>query len=169
MPIMGVGFTRVMSQSLSLLKTLANTAITRKTSCFSCFAKKNKEDFMQKVISTDKAPAAIGPYSQAITVGNMLFTSGQIPINPATGDIPEGVEAQAEQAFKNLCNLVEESGSKVENIIKTTVFIKEMNDFGTINEIYKKYFKEPFPARSCVEVARLPKDVLLEVEAIAFK
>ena len=124
---------------------------------------------MQKVISTDKAPAAIGPYSQAITVGNMLFTSGQIPINPATGNIAEGVEAQAEQAFKNLCNLVEESGSKVENIMKTTVFIKEMNDFGTINEIYKKYFKEPFPARSCVEVARLPKDVLLEVEAIAFK
>ena len=122
-----------------------------------------------KETKTNNAPAAIGPYSQAITVGNMLFTSGQIPINPATGDIPEGVEAQAEQAFKNLCNLVEESGSKVENIIKTTVFIKEMNDFGTINEIYKKYFKEPFPARSCVEVARLPKDVLLEVEAIAFK
>ena len=169
MPIMGVGFTRVMSQSLSLLKTLANTAITRKTSCFSCFAKKNKEDFMQKVISTDKAPAAIGPYSQAIEVNGMVYTSGVIPVDPATGNIAEGVEAQAEQAFKNLCNLVEESGSKVENIIKTTVFIKEMNDFGTINEIYKKYFKEPFPARSCVEVARLPKDVLLEVEAIAFK
>jgi 2-iminobutanoate/2-iminopropanoate deaminase len=158
-----------MSQSLSLLKTLANTAITRKTSCFSCFAKKNKEDFMQKVISTDKAPAAIGPYSQAIEVNGMVYTSGVIPVDPATGNIAEGVEAQAEQAFKNLCNLVEESGSKVENIIKTTVFIKEMNDFGTINEIYKKYFKEPFPARSCVEVARLPKDVLLEVEAIAFK
>ena len=169
MPIMGVGFTRVMSQSLSLLKTLANTAITRKTSCFSCFAKKNKEDFMQKVISTDKAPAAIGPYSQAIEVNGMVYTSGVIPVDPATGNIAEGVEAQAEQAFKNLCNLVEESGSKVENIIKTTVFIKEMNDFGKINEIYKKYFKEPFPARSCVEVARLPKDVLLEVEAIAWK
>ena len=108
-------------------------------------------------------------YSQAIEVNGMLYTSGVIPVDPATGNIAEGVEAQAEQAFKNLCNLVEESGSKVENIIKTTVFIKEMNDFGTINEIYKKYFKEPFPARSCVEVARLPKDVLLEVEAIAFK
>jgi len=116
---------------------------------------------MQKVISTDKAPAAIGPYSQAIEVNGMVYTSGVIPVDPATGNIAEGVEAQAEQAFKNLCNLVEESGSKVENIIKTTVFIKEMNDFGTINEIYKKYFKEPFPARSCVEVARLPKDVLL--------
>ena len=116
---------------------------------------------MQKVISTDKAPAAIGPYSQAIEVNGMVYTSGVIPVDPATGNIAEGVEAQAEQAFKNLCNLVEESGSKVESIIKTTVFIKEMND--------KKYFKEPFPARSCVEVARLPKDVLLEVEAIAFK
>lgn len=119
---------------------------------------------MQKVISTDKAPSAIGPYSQAIEINGMVYTSGVIPVIPATG-----VEAQAEQAFKNLCNLVEESGSKVENIVKTTVFIKEMNDFGKINEIYKKYFKEPFPARSCVEVARLPKDVLLEVEAIAWK
>ena len=109
---------------------------------------------MQKVISTDKAPSAIGPYSQAIEINGMVYTSGVIPVIPATGEIAEGgVEAQAEQAFKNLCNLVEESGSKVENIVKTTVFIKEMNDFGKINEIYKKYFKEPFPARSCVEVA----------------
>ena len=118
---------------------------------------------MQKVISTKRAPGAIGPYSQAIEINNMVFTSGVIPVNPATGEIAEGVEAQAEQAFENLCHLVEDSGSKVENIVKTTVFIKEMNDFGKINEIYKKYFKEPFPARSCVEVARLPKDVLLEV------
>ena len=118
---------------------------------------------MQKVISTDKAPSAIGPYSQAIEINGMVYTSGVIPVDPATGVVAEGVEAQAEQAFKNICNLVEASGSKVENIIKTTVFIKEMNDFGKINEIYKKYFKEPFPARSCVEVARLPKDVLLEI------
>lgn len=125
---------------------------------------------MQKVISTDKAPAAIGPYSQAIEVNGMVYTSGVIPVDPSTGAILEGgVEVQANQAFKNLCNLVEASGSKVENIVKTTVFIKEMNDFGKINEIYKQYFKEPFPARSCVEVARLPKDVLLEVEAICFK
>ena len=124
---------------------------------------------MQKVISTDKAPAAMGPYSQAIEVNGMVYTSGVIPVDPQTGNIPEGVEAQAEQAFKNLCNLVEASGSRVENIIKTTVFIKEMNDFAKINEIYKKHFKEPFPSRSCVEVARLPKDVLLEIEAIAFK
>ena len=124
---------------------------------------------MQKVISTDKASSAIGPYSQAIEINGMVYTSGVIPVDPATGVVAEGVEAQAEQAFKNICNLVEASGSKVENIIKTTVFIKEMNDFGKINEIYKKYFKEPFPARSCVEVARLPKDVLLEIEAIAYK
>ena len=90
---------------------------------------------MQKVISTDKAPAAIGPYSQAIEVNGMVYTSGVIPVDPATGNIAEGVEAQAEQAFKNLCNLVEESGSKVENIVKTTVFIKEMNDFGTMRFI----------------------------------
>ena len=125
---------------------------------------------MANVISTDKAPAAIGPYSQAIEVNGMNYTSGMIPIDPSTGELVTGsVEAQAEQAFENLCHLVEDSGSKVENIVKTTVFIKEMNDFGKINEIYKKYFKEPFPARSCVEVARLPKDVLLEVEAIAWK
>ena len=124
---------------------------------------------MQKVISTDKAPSAIGPYSQAIEINGIVYTSGVIPVNPATGEIPSGVEAQAEQAISNLCALVEESGSKVENIVKTTVFIKEMNDFATINEIYKKHFKEPFPARSCVEVARLPKDVLLEIEAIAWK
>ena len=124
---------------------------------------------MSKVISTDKAPAAIGPYSQAIETDGFVFTSGVIPVNPATGEIPVTVEEQANQAFSNLRNLIEASGNSISQVIKTTVFIKEMNDFGKINEIYKKYFKEPFPARSCVEVARLPKDVLLEVEAIAWK
>ena len=124
---------------------------------------------MQKVISTDKAPGAIGPYSQAIEVNGMVFTSGVIPVDPATGVIPEGVEAQATQAFTNLTNLVEASGAAMSQVVKTTVFIKEMNDFGKINEIYAKFFKEPYPSRSCVEVARLPKDVLLEVEAIAWK
>lgn len=119
-----------------------------------------------KQISTDKAPAAIGPYSQAIKVGNLLFCSGQVPIIPATGEIPKGVEAQAEQALTNVKNLIESAGAKIDNVVKTTVFIKDMNDFGKINEIYAKYFTEPYPARSCVEVARLPKDVLLEVEAI---
>ena len=124
---------------------------------------------MQKVISTDKAPGAIGPYSQAIEVNGMVFTSGVIPVDPATGVIPEGVEAQATQAFTNLTNLVEASGAAMSQAVKTTVFIKEMNDFGKINEIYAKFFKEPYPSRSCVEVARLPKDVLLEVEAIVAK
>ena len=124
---------------------------------------------MQKVISTDKAPGAIGPYSQAIEVNGMVFTSGVIPVDPATGVIPEGVEAQATQAFTNLTNLVEASGAAMSQVVKTTVFIKEMNDFGKINEIYANFFKEPYPSRSCVEVARLPKDVLLEVEAIVAK
>ena len=124
---------------------------------------------MKNVIRTDKAPAAIGPYSQAIEVNNMVFTSGVIPVDPATGNIPEGSQAQAEQAFKNLSNLLEAAGTSTANVIKTTVFIKEMNDFGAINEVYAKYVPEPYPSRSCVEVARLPKDVMLEVEAIATK
>lgn len=124
---------------------------------------------MKKVISTDKAPAAIGPYSQAIEVNGTVFTSGVIPVDPATGEIPQGVEAQAEQAFKNMAALLEAAGTDMAKVVKTTVFIKEMNDFGKINEIYAKYFAEPYPSRSCVEVARLPKDVLLEVEAIATK
>ena len=110
---------------------------------------------MKKVIATEKAPAAIGPYSQAIEVNGMVYTSGIIPVVPATGEIPEGSVAQAKQALTNLS--------------KTTVFIKEMNDFAAINEVYKTFFTTDFPARSCVEVARLPKDVMLEIEAIAMK
>lgn len=124
---------------------------------------------MSKVISTDKAPAAIGPYSQAIEVNGMVFTSGVIPVDPQMGVIPATIEEQANQAFSNLKNLIEASGATIDKVIKTTVFIKEMNDFGKINEIYATYFKEPFPARSCVEVARLPKDVMLEVEAVVAK
>lgn len=124
---------------------------------------------MTKVISTDKAPGAIGPYSQAIEVDGFVFTSGVIPVNPQTGEIPATVEEQANQAFSNLRNLIEASGNSISQVIKTTVFIKEMNDFGKINEIYAQYFTEPFPARSCVEVARLPKDVMLEIEAIVKK
>ena len=120
-----------------------------------------------KVISTDKAPAAIGPYSQARVVGNLIFASGQIPIIPATGALAEGLEAQAEQVFTNIANLLEAAGSDMGHVVKTTVFIKDMNDFGAINAIYARHFQEPFPARSCVEVARLPKDVLLECEVIA--
>ena len=122
---------------------------------------------MANVISTDKAPAAIGPYSQAIEVNGMIYTSGMIPIDPSTGELVTGsVEAQAEQAFTNVKNLIEASGASIDNTVKTVVFIQNMDDFAKINEIYAKYFTEPYPARSCVEVAKLPKGVLLEVEAI---
>ncbi len=124
---------------------------------------------MKKIISTDKAPAAIGPYSQAIEVNGMVYTSGVIPVNPATGEIPEGIDAQADQAIGNLCALLKEAGTSAENVIKTTVFIKEMDDFAKVNAVYAKYFEKDCPARSCVEVARLPKDVLIEIEAIAVK
>lgn len=125
---------------------------------------------MKNIISTDKAPAAIGPYSQAVEVNGIIYTSGVIPVNPGTGMIVGSTAAeQAEQAFINLRNLVEASGSSMENVIKTVVFIKNMDDFTAINEIYSKYFPAPYPARSCVEVARLPKDALIEVEAIVVK
>ena len=124
---------------------------------------------MQRVIKTDRAPGAIGPYSQAIEVNGMLYTSGVIPINPATGEIADTIEQQAEQAFTNICNLVEDAGSAVDKIIKTTVFIKNMDDFAKVNEIYAKYFEGACPARSCVEVSKLPKGVLMEMEAIAAK
>ena len=120
-----------------------------------------------KQIKTEKAPAAIGPYSQAIISGNTVYCSGQIPINPETGEIPEGVANQAHQVFKNIKNLLEAAGTSIDNVIKTSVFIKDMNDFAEVNAIYAEYFTEPYPARSCVEVARLPKDVLLETEVIA--
>lgn len=123
-----------------------------------------------KPISTPNAPAAIGPYSQAIDLGDTIFTSGIIPVVPATGEIAgETVEEQTEQALTNLKHLLEDAGSSIEHVVKTTVFIKDMNDFGKINEIYAKYFTGTLPARSCVEVARLPKDVKLEIEAIAIK
>ena len=123
---------------------------------------------MKTIISTPKAPAAIGPYSQAVLVNGMLFTSGVIPIDPETNTPVEGdVTVQARQAIGNLKNLIEASGSSMDKVVKTTVFIKDMNDFGKINDIYKDFFTSDFPARSCVEVARLPKDVLIEIEAIA--
>ena len=125
---------------------------------------------MKKIISTPKPPAAIGPYSQAIEVNGLLFTSGVIPIVPSTGELVEGdIEAQAEQAIGNLAALIEAAGAKIENTIKTTVFIKNMDDFTKVNEIYAKYFEGACPARSCVEVSKLPKGVLMEMEAIAAK
>ena len=124
---------------------------------------------MKKVISTTNAPAAIGPYSQAIEANGFVFASGQIPVNPETGEIPEGIEAQAEQVMINVKNLLEAAGTSGDEVVKTGVFIKNMDDFATINGIYAKYFAKDCPARSCVEIARLPKDVLLEMEAIAVK
>lgn len=125
---------------------------------------------MKKVISTPKAPTAIGPYSQAIEINNMIFTSGIIPINPANGTLVDGsIEEQTKQVFDNMNGLLEDAGSSLDKIIKTTVFIKNMDDFSRVNEVYASYFTGDFPARSCVEVARLPKDVLIEVEAIAYK
>ena len=121
------------------------------------------------IIQTDKAPAAVGPYSQAIRVGNMLFTSGQLGLIPETGAFPEGVEAQAEQSLKNLDAILEEAGYRKTDVVKTTVFIKDMNDFAAVNRIYAAYFGDHKPARSCVEVARLPKDGLVEIEAVAAK
>ena len=120
-----------------------------------------------KTVSTTKAPAAIGPYSQAQICGNLVFASGQIPIIPETGEITQGLENQANQVFKNITELLKAAGTDISKTVKTTVFIKNMDDFAAINAIYANYFTEPYPARSCVEVARLPKDVLLECEVIA--
>ena len=124
---------------------------------------------MKTEIKTNNAPAAIGPYSQAIEANGFVFASGQIPVNPATGEVPEGVEAQAEQVMQNMTNLLAAAGTSMENVVKTCVFIQNMDDFAAINAIYAKYFPMPCPARSCVEVAKLPKGVLLEMEAIAIK
>lgn len=125
---------------------------------------------MKNVIKTDKAPQAIGPYSQAIEVNGMVYTSGVVPIDPATGEVVEGdIKVQATRVFDSMKALLEAAGSSCEDVVKTTVFIKDMNDFAALNEIYATYFTGTFPARSCVEVARLPKDVLIEMEAIALK
>lgn len=123
---------------------------------------------MKKTISTDKAPAAIGPYAQAIDAGNLIFTSGQIPINPVTQMIPEGIEAQTRQSLDNLKAIFEETGLSLDHVVKTTVFLKNMDDFALMNAVYETYFTA-YPARSAVEVARLPKDVLVEIEAVALK
>lgn len=128
---------------------------------------RKENDMNKQVIATDKAPAAIGPYSQAIRVGDMVFSSGVIPVIPATGEIVEGIENQTKQVLSNIKALLESQELSMSDIIKTTVFIKNMDDFGKINEIYATFFEGDYPARSCVEVARLPKDVLIEVEVIA--
>lgn len=123
---------------------------------------------MAKVINTTKAPAAIGPYSQGIQAGNLLFISGQIPFVPETMElVSEDVREQTKQALENLKGILEAAGLTLNHVVKTTVFIKDMNEFGLINEVYSTYFSDHKPARACVEVARLPKDVRVEIEAIA--
>lgn len=128
---------------------------------------------MTKVLHTEKAPAAIGPYIQGVDLGNMVLTSGQIPVNPETGEVSADIAEQARQSLENVKAVVESSGLTVGDIVKLTVFVKDLNDFGTVNEVYGKFFDEHgvehYPARSCVEVARLPKDVGIEIEAIAVR
>jgi 2-iminobutanoate/2-iminopropanoate deaminase len=123
---------------------------------------------MKKVISTTKAPAAIGPYSQAIKVGNLVYTSGQIPINPATGNSAEGgIKEQTRQSLTNIKAILEEAGLSMNNVVKTTVFLADMNGFADMNSVYTEFFSEPYPARSAVAVKTLPKGALVEIEVVA--
>lgn len=121
---------------------------------------------MKKAVHTDLAPQAIGPYSQAVQVGNLLFTSGQLGMDPVTNEFPATVAEQAKQSLNNVKAIVEAAGASMNSIVKTTVFLKDMNDFAAVNEVYASFFEQPFPARSAVEVARLPKDALVEIEVI---
>lgn len=120
-------------------------------------------------VNTDKAPGAIGPYSQAMQIAGLLFTSGQLPINPASGEMPKDIAGQTRQSLENVKAILKEAGSHMNNVIKTTVFLSDMANFAAMNEIYAEYFNDPFPARSCFQVARLPKDALVEIEVIAEK
>jgi len=122
---------------------------------------------MKKVISTAKAPAAIGPYSQAIQVGNLVYTSGQLPIDPATGNFPEGgIKEQTRQSLKNIQAILQGGGLSMTSVVKTTVFMADMNDFADMNAVYAEFFSEPYPARSAVAVKTLPKGALVEIEVI---
>lgn len=124
---------------------------------------------MKKVIATTAAPGAIGPYSQAIDTGTFVFASGQIPINPASGEIVPGIKAQTEQAIANAAAILNEAGLTLDNVVKTTVYLADMNDFAAMNDVYMQAFKAPYPARSAVAVRELPKQVLVEVEVIAVR
>lgn len=122
---------------------------------------------MKNAISTNNAPGAIGPYSQAVKMGDFLFVSGQLPINPSTNEMPESVAEQTKQSLENVKAILEAVGSDLQHVLKTTVFLKDMNTFTKMNEVYQSYFTENYPARSAVEVARLPKEALVEIEVIA--
>ncbi|KKO51468.1 RidA family protein [Paenibacillus sp. DMB20] len=123
----------------------------------------------KNIIATSKAPGAIGPYSQAVEIGGFLYTSGQLGLNPETGEFGEGIAEQTRYSLGNVKAILEAAGAGLEQVVKTTVFLKDMNDFAVMNEVYGSFFSEPYPARSAVEVARLPKDGLVEIEVIAVK
>ena len=123
----------------------------------------------REIISTKNAPQAIGPYSQGIKIGDFIFTSGQIPINPDTGELVSDIQKATRQSLENVKAVLEAAGTTLRNVVKVSIFVKDMNDFALVNEVYAEYFNENPPARSCVEVARLPKDAVIEIEAIATK
>ena len=124
---------------------------------------------MKEAIHTDRAPAAIGPYSQAVRAGGFLFTSGQIPVDPAAGDIPAGIKAQAQQSLNNIAAILAQAGLDRSAVVKTTVFLKDMNDFAAMNEVYAEFFTEPYPARAAFQAAGIPKGALVEIECVAVK
>lgn len=123
----------------------------------------------KRIISTKEAPGAIGPYSQAVEINGLVYTSGQLGLNPETGEFGKGVQEQARLSLRNVKAILEAAGTSLDQVVKTTVFLKDMDDFAAVNEIYGDFFSEPYPARSAVEVARLPKDGLVEIEVIAVK
>ncbi len=123
----------------------------------------------KEVINTNNAPEAIGPYSQGVIVGDFVYTSGQIPLNPATGELVTDIKLATKQSMENIKAILEEAGTSLNNVVKTSIFLKDLNDFEAVNEVYGTYFIENKPARSCVQVDKLPKDAVIEIEAIAVK
>ena len=123
----------------------------------------------KEVINTNNAPEAIGPYSQGVIVGDFVYTSGQIPLNPATGELVTDIKLATKQSMENIKAILEEAGTSLNNVVKTSIFLKDLNDFEAVNEVYGTYFIENKPSRSCVQVAKLPKDAVIEIEAIAVK
>lgn len=132
-------------------------------------SKEKEAIIMKQAINASQAPAAVGPYVHAVEAGGLIFTSGQLGLDPKEGTLPEGIEAQTHQSLKNLAAVLEAGGSDLDHVVKTTVFLDDINDFAAVNAIYAEYFKNEVPARSCVEVAKLPKGGLIEIEAIAVK
>ena len=124
---------------------------------------------MKQVLATEQAPAAIGPYSQGIAAGETVYVSGQLPLDPATGAFPEGIAAQTAQSLKNIQAILAQQGMTLANVVKTTVFLADINDFAEMNKVYGEFFTQPYPARSAVQVAKLPKDAPLEIECVAVK